>query len=241
MKNTFKYLTLGALTLNTLFSSSSVMADEGKHQMGDSSYSKKLSSSSENPTVPSRKLASTASEESDIEHYKKLQRRLGVDIGLMVPMGDFSNSFGSTSLIGLHFTWEAISPFALRVSTHRASGYHKNGAGSGKLTVSQINIGAQASFDKGRYLPFVIFEGSFNFNDVAFGGGQTVSAGSDTFVTTVGLNVGGGIDFIVGREMSFGFQATYHYLVPKKVNLDNPAAMFNLGSSYATLGFRINF
>jgi len=239
MKNTFKYLILGTLTLNTLFSSSTVMADEGKHQMGDSSYSKKLSSSSENPTAPSRKLASTASEESDIEHYKKLQRRLGVDIGLMVPMGDFSGSFGSTSLIGLHFTWEAISPFALRVSTHRASGYHKDGAASGKLTVSQINVGAQASFDHGRYLPFLIFEGSFNFNDVAFGT-NNVEAGSDTFVTTVGLNVGGGVDFIVGREMSFGFQATYHYLVPKKVTRTG-AAMFNLGSSYATLGFRINF
>lgn len=91
-----------------------------------------------------------------------------------------------------------------------------------------------------RFIPFLKFEGSFNFNDVSFGSTKYVTAGSDTFVSTVGLNIGLGIDFIVGREMSFGFEGTYHYQVPKKINLSD-STMFDLGSSYSTLGFRVNF
>lgn len=187
-----------------------------------------------------RKLASGSSPTEDLQHYLNLQRRLGVNLGMMVPMGDFQASFSPAAMVGLHFTWEAMAPFALRVSTNRSSSYHKDGAASGKLTVSQINIGTQATFPVGRMIPFVKFEGSFNFNDVAFDSTKVVEAGSDTFVTTVGLNIGVGFDFIIGREMSFGFDGTYHYLVPKKVNLSN-GSMFDLGSGYATIGFRVNF
>lgn len=187
----------------------------------------------------SRKLAS-ADPVDDLEHYSKQERRLGVDLGVMVPFGDFQKEFSNAAMIGLHFTWQAIPPFALRVSTNRASAYHKSGAGSGKLTVSSINIGTQASFPIKRVIPFVVFEGSFNFNDVSFDASKVVTAGSDTFITTVGLNAGLGIDFIVGREVSFGFEAIYHYLVPKKINLSN-GSMFDLGSSYASLGFRVSF
>ena len=190
-------------------------------------------------SVPSRKLASGNTAE-DLSFYSKLERRLGVDVGVMAPLGDFQKSFTNAPMIGLHFTWEAIAPFALRVSTHRASAYHKSGAASGKLTVSSINIGTQASFPINRFIPFLKFEGSFNFNDVSFDSTKVVTAGSDTFVTTVGLNVGLGMDFIVGREMSFGFEGTYHYLVPKKINLSDNS-MFDLGSSYASVGFRVNF
>lgn len=187
----------------------------------------------------SRKLASGNNIE-DLGHYTKLERRFGVDVGMMQPFGDFQKDFASAAMVGLHFTWEAIPPFALRVSTNRASSYHKSGAALGKLTVSQINIGTQASFPMNRFIPFVSFEGSFNFNDVSFGSTKYVTAGSDTFVSTVGLNIGMGIDFIVGREMSFGFEGTYHYQVPKKINLSD-STMFDLGSSYASLGFRVNF
>lgn len=187
-----------------------------------------------------RKLASGSSPAEDLQHYLNLQRRLGVNLGMMVPMGDFQSSFSPAAMVGLHFTWEAMAPFSLRVSTNRSSSYHKDGAASGKLTVSQINIGTQASFSVGRMMPFVKFEGSFNFNDVAFDSTKVVEAGSDTFVTTVGLNIGVGFDFIIGREMSFGFDGTYHYLVPKKVSLSDNS-MFDLGSGYATIGFRVNF
>ncbi|MCX6101694.1 MAG: hypothetical protein NT000_00330 [Proteobacteria bacterium] len=187
----------------------------------------------------SRRLASGNNIE-DLDHYTKLERRFGIDVGVMSPFGDFQKDFASAAMVGLHFTWEAIPPFALRVSTNRASSYHKLGAALGKLTVSQINIGTQASFPMNRFIPFLKFEGSFNFNDVSFGSTKYVTAGSDTFVSTVGLNIGMGIDFIVGREMSFGFEGTYHYQVPKKINLSD-STMFDLGSSYSTLGFRVNF
>lgn len=189
--------------------------------------------------TPVRSLAS-GDPDSDLEHYMKLQRRLGVSFGLMLPFGDFGQDFSSTSMLGLHFVWEAIPPFGLRISTQRASSYHKNGPGSGKLTVSQFTIGTQASFPDNRKVPFAILEGTFNFNDVAFGTAPTIQAGSDAIVTTVGLNVGFGMDFVVGRELSLGFEALFHYLLPKRVNLSN-GNQYNLGSSYSTIAFRITF
>lgn len=241
MKNTNKKTLVISLILTLLSLSNRVVAD-----MDNGPMLRKVPADQEvydslmkGGSMPSRKLASGNNAE-DLSYYSKLERRLGVDIGVMTPFGDFQKEFGNAAMIGLHFTWEAIAPFALRVSTNRASSYQKTGAAAGKLTVSSINIGTQASFPMGRFIPFLKFEGSFNFNDVSFDATKVVTAGSDTFVTTVGLNVGLGIDFIVGREMSFGFEGTYHYLVPKKINLSNNT-MFDLGSSYASLGFRVNF
>lgn len=250
MKNTLKRIVIGTFTFAALFSSQGLKADNDRPllrkvqpdsealdslvpKMGTNANGQKTDVS------VSRRLASGNNAE-DLDHYSKLERRLGVDVGLMVPFGDFQKSFSNATMVGLHFTWEAIAPFALRVSTQRASSYHKSGAASGKLSVSSINVGTQASFPVNRFVPFLKFEGSFNFNDVSFDASKVVTAGSDTFVTTVGLNVGIGIDFIVGREVSFGFEGTYHYLVPKKINLSDNT-MFDLGSSYATAGFRFNF
>lgn len=241
MKNTKQKTLVSSLILTLLFLSNCVIADSDNTPLmrklpGDQEVYDSLM---KNGSAPSRKLASGNNAE-DLTYYTKLERRLGVDVGVMSPFGDFQKEFGNAAMIGLHFTWEAIAPFALRVSTNRASSYHKTGAAAGKLTVSSINIGAQASFPMNRFVPFLKFEGSFNFNDVSFDATKVVTAGSDTFVTTVGLNVGMGMDFIVGREMSFGFEGTYHYLVPKKINLSN-GSMFDLGSSYASVGFRVNF
>lgn len=190
-----------------------------------------------------RKIAN-ATKEEDMAHYQSLDRRLGVDIGMFIPMGDFANEFQSAPLVGLHFVWEAISPWALAISTHRASTTHKSGAAAGKLTVSNIAIGTQATFSQGRFIPYVKMQGSFDFNDVSFGTNagvtKTVTAGNDTFLTTVGLEIGGGWDFIVGREISFGLEVKYHYGVSKKVTLSD-ASFYDLGSSYATAAFRINF
>jgi len=251
MKNNINQVFVGILTLTSLFFSQALRAEHDRPMLRkvqpdsealDSLYPKmpgNMQNGQRNETGPSRKLASGNNAE-DLDHYSKLERRLGVDVGLMVPFGDFQKSFSNATMVGLHFTWEAIAPFALRVSTQRASSYHKSGAASGKLSVSSINIGTQASFPVSRFVPFLKFEGSFNFNDVSFDATKIVTAGSDTFVTTIGLNVGIGIDFIVGREVSFGFEGTYHYLVPKKINLSD-GSMFDLGSSYATAGFRVNF
>jgi hypothetical protein len=186
-----------------------------------------------------RYLAS-GNKDEDVAHYHGLARRLGVDIGMMVPQGDFQKEFGMAPAVGLHFMWEAIPPFSFVVSTNRASSNHKNGAASGKLTVSSINIGTQASFPVGRFMPFIKMEGAFHFNDVSFDASRVVTAGNDTFVTTVGLNAGIGWDFVVGREVSFGLQGTYHYAVPKKVTLSN-GATFDMGSSYLDVSFRVNF
>ncbi len=252
MKYNMNKFIFGSLTLTSIFFSQGLIADSDNRpvlrkvqpevESLDSLHPKAsplANNAQHNDNKATRRLASGNNAE-DLEHYSKLERRLGVDIGLMVPFNDFQKDFSNATMLGLHFTWEAIAPFALRVSTHRASSYHKSGAASGKLTVSAINIGTQASFPIGRFIPFLKFEGSFNFNDVSFDASKIVTAGSDTFVTTLGLNAGIGIDFIVGREVSFGFEGTYHYLIPKKINLSD-STMFDLGSSYATAGFRVNF
>jgi hypothetical protein len=195
--------------------------------------------SNKTESSPVRKLAS-GNISDDLDHYYKMDKRLGVDIGVMNPFGDFQKEFTAGTMIGLHFAWESIAPFALIVDTQRASAFQRNGASSGKLTVSSINVGGQASFPLHRFVPFLRFESSLNFNDVSFDANRIVTSGSDTFITTLGFNFGLGVDCIVGRELSFGFEAVYHYQIPKKVNLSN-GTMFDLGSSYANLGFRVNF
>lgn len=187
----------------------------------------------------SKRFLANSTKEEDLAHYQSLDRRLGVDIGMFIPMGDFQSEFQSAPLIGIHFIWEAIAPWALAISTHRASTTHKSGAAGGKLTVSNIAIGTQATFSNSRFIPYIKMQGSFDFNDVSFGTTKTVTAGNDTFLTTVGLEVGGGWDFIVGREISFGLEAKYHYGVSKKITLST--GEYDLGSSYATAAFRINF
>ena len=187
-----------------------------------------------------RRYLASGNKEEDLAYYKNLDRKLGIDLGMMMPFGDFQKDFPSAPLIGLHFNWEAISPFSFSVSTLRASTAHKTGAASGKLTVSSISVGTIANFPIGRWMPFIRLEGSFNFNDVSFDATRVVTSGNDTLLTTVGANLGLGWDFVVGREVSLGIDATYHYSVPKKVTLSN-ALTYDLGSSFATISFRLNF
>lgn len=186
-----------------------------------------------------RYLASGDKEE-DLQHYKTLDRKLGVDLGILIPQGDFQKEFEMAPAIGLHFLWQAIEPWAFSVSTMRSSTNHKNGPALGKLTVNTISLGAQAAFAMGRTQPFIKMEGVFYFNDVSFDASRVVTSGNDTLLTTVGLSVGLGWDFIVGREIGFGIFANYNYAVPKKVTLAN-ADQYDLGSSFATAGFRMNF
>lgn len=188
----------------------------------------------------SERFLASGNKEEDLAHYRDLDRRLGVDIGMMMPFGDFQKDFSSAPLIGLHFTWEAIAPLCFSVRTLRSSTSHKNGAEFGKLTVSTIALGAIATFPVARWMPFVRLEGAFNFNDVSFNAARVVTSGNDTFLTSVGVNAGLGWDFIVGRELSFGMDATYHYSVPKKLTLSD-GSLYDLGSSFASFSFRVNF
>jgi hypothetical protein len=192
------------------------------------------------PEGPARYLAS-GDEEDDITHYHNLSRRLGIDVGVLVPFGDFQKGFASAAMIGLHLSWEAIPPFGFVVSMDRASAPQKDSANSnGKLTVSSINLGAQASFPYKRFVPFAKLEGAFHFNSVNFNDGRRILSGDDLNLTTVGLNAGLGIDFVVGREVSIGLDITYHYSVPKKLSISD-GTTFDLGAPYVTTGFRVNF
>lgn len=186
-----------------------------------------------------RKLAS-GDNAADLQYYKELDRKLGVNLGMMMPFGDFQADFSTAPALGIHYTWEAMAPFSFSLSTLRASCHHKNGPASGKLTVNSIAFGTIGSFPTGRFIPFVKLEGAFNFTDVSFDANRIFVSGNDTFITTVGVNFGIGWDFVVGRELSLGLDATYHYSVPKKALLSN-GDQYDLGSSYATATFRVNF
>lgn len=188
---------------------------------------------------PPRYLA-TENKEADLEHYKKTERRFGVDVGMAIPMGDFQKDFSTAPLLGLHFVWGAIEPFDFCVSSYRASTSHKNGPALGKLTMSSIAVGTTASFPMTRFVPFAKVEATLNFNDVSLDAARVPTAGNDGFITTVGVNAGVGWDFIVGREVSAGIDATYHYSIPKKITLSN-STMYDLGSSYASVALRLNF
>jgi hypothetical protein len=192
-----------------------------------------------------RKLSSTSNIEEDIEHFENIDRHIEVSLGMFIPMGDFQNEFNYAPSIALHYVWESISPFAFSVGFERASADHKSNPQLGKLSVNEITVGTRAKFPVGRFVPFVKIEGAFDFNDVSFGGavGSTpryVVAGNDTFLTSVGVNAGIGFDFVVGRELGFGLDATYHYPIPKNISLSD-GNTFNLASPWASVSLRLSF
>jgi len=192
----------------------------------------------EEPQPVSRQLSSENKEE-DLAHYHHLSRRVGVDVGMFIPMGAFQTTFESAPMFGLHFTWEAIEPFGLSFAMKRASAAHKDGTAAGKLTVSTFNIGGQASFHSGRYVPFIKFDMVLAFNDVSIAA-TPVTNGNDSMLTSMGASLGIGTDFVIGREVSFGLEASYTYMVPKKVTLTG-GSTFDLGSSFAMGNLRLNF
>lgn len=184
---------------------------------------------------------SSGDREEDIQHYHSIKHRMGVDFGLMYPFGDFQNEFAMAPNLGVHFIWEAISPFSFTFAYQRSSAAQKTTPNSAKLSINSISVGTAAAFSSKRYIPFVKLEAAFYFNDVAFNDGtRHVSSGNDVNITTVGINAGLGIDFVIGRELSLGLDITYHYPVPKKLSLNN-GNTFDLGSPFATAGIRINF
>lgn len=186
----------------------------------------------------SRQLSSGSSED-DISHYKGLSRRMGIDTAIWIPYGDFAKEFSAAPMIGIHFTWEAIRPLNLVVSTYHASAPRSTGPNQGRVSASSIAMGANALIDLGRTIPYFRLEASFDFNDVSLGN-VYVTSGGDSTITTLGVNAGFGVDFIVGREVSFGLLAFYHYAVPKRVAMSD-GSQFDLGSSYLSSGLRITF
>lgn len=193
------------------------------------------------PDDSNNRLLTSGDAEEDLSHFHSISRRMGVDIGMLVPFGDFAKDFGMAPLIGLHLSWEASPPFSFILGFMRSASAQKDVASTAKLAINVINIGAMATFPMKRTLPFVKVEGAFYFNDVSFNDGtRWVTSGDDLILSTVGINAGIGIDFVVGREVSLGLEMTYHYAIPKKLNLSN-STTFDLGSPFATAGIRVNF
>lgn len=190
---------------------------------------------------PNRMLA-TGDTEDDLNYFHSQSRRMGVDIGAMVPFGDYQNDFGISPMMGVHLSWAAIPPFAFTIGWMRASAAQKTLASDAKLSVNSINVGAMATFSAKRIMPFVKIEAAFQFNDISFSDGRRITSGNDLTLTTVGANAGLGIDFVVGREISVGLDVTYHWAVPKKLTIGGTGSgEFDLGSPYATMGLRVNF
>jgi hypothetical protein len=184
-------------------------------------------------------------DDADIDHYENKDRRVTVNLGMFVPEGDFQGAFNVAPLIGLHFVWEEIYPFAFTVGFERASADHTGNSQLGKLVVNEITVGTKASFPVGRVIPFIKIEGAFCFNDVSFGGaiGSTppfIVSGNDSFLTSMGINGGLGLDFVVGRDFGLGVEATYHYPIPKTVSLSD-GTNFNLASPWADVSLRLSF
>lgn len=234
----------GMLAFLICYSAPAEMRKKGELDSSEILESLKPEPMQVNPGMNSRdsvaRYLATGNTDDDLSHFHSLGRRLGVDLGMMIPFNDFSREFAYAPLIGLHLTWDAIPPFGLIVSMQRTSGPHKNGANIAKLSTNAITIGTIATFPVRRFLPYMRLEGAFYFNDVSFNDGRTITSGNDINLTTVGINAGLGIDFVVGREVSFGLDITYHYCVPKKLGLSD-GTTFDLGSPFATMGVHVNF
>lgn len=193
--------------------------------------------------IGSDQILSSGDNEEDMDHYHAVTRRMGIDLGMMIPFGDYAKDFTYSPMIGFHMTWEAIQPVHVLVEMRRSSSPQKTTPSNAKLSVNTISIGTQANFAVKRFSPFARLAGSLNFNDVAFNDGRRIVSGNDFNLTTVGLNLGLGCDFVVGREVSVGLDITYYYAVPKKLQLTDGTntSTFDLGSPYAIVGLRVNF
>jgi hypothetical protein len=188
-------------------------------------------------------ILSSGNTDEDLNHYQGLTRRFGAELGMFIPFGDFENMFDPAPMVGIHAEWAAIQPLVFTLSMQRASAPHTGNAGLGKLSVTSINIGTMITLPARRFIPYFKLEGGFYFNDVDFNDPNNpkyINSGNDINLTTVGVNVGLGMDFIVGREISIGLDVTYHYPIPKQLSLSD-GTTFNLGSPWATVGLRLNF
>jgi hypothetical protein len=192
-------------------------------------------------TAKNRRVLATGDDDADVSHFQNQATQMGVDLGVMIPFGDYQKLFTTAPMLGLHMIWQAVEPFGLTVSMERSSmPNNSNNQNGGKLTMNAVNIGAQATLPAKRFSPFIKLEGSFQFNSVNFNDGRTIVRGDDDNLTTVGLNLGLGFDLVVGREVSVGFIVTYHYAVPKNL-LISDGTTFNLGSPFVTSGLRVSF
>ena len=70
----------------------------------------------------------SGNEDDDVNHYNGLTRLLGVDLGMVIPFGDYQSFFSMAPMIGLHLDWDAIPPFRFILSTQRASSSPKDSA-----------------------------------------------------------------------------------------------------------------
>lgn len=181
--------------------------------------------------------------DEDLKYFHSKSDFLGVDLGTMIPFGDAANEFATGTMFGFHVQFNAIAPFGFVVGYQRSASGSKNVSAKNKLSINALNIGAIASFPMKRILPWVKVEGAFYFNDASFNDGRTITGGNDLVMTTVGLNAGIGLDFVVGREVSVGFDITYHYPIPKKLTLNDGVTTsdFNIASPFATMGIRVSF
>lgn len=193
--------------------------------------------------VASDMILSSGDNDDDVDHYHTVGRRMGVDLGMMIPFNDYANDFTYAPMIGFHMQWEAIAPLSVLVEMRRSSSPHKNTPSDAKLSVNTISVGTLANFGVKRFSPFVKLAGALHFNDVSFNDGRKITSGNDFNLTTVGINAGLGVDFIVGREISVGLDITYYYSVPKKLAITDGTNIttFDLGSPYAIIGLRVNF
>lgn len=227
---------IGFITLGLLASSLALAGDTNKRKDYSLLADFKGGAANQNREATHRNLAS-GNDEADVEHYLNMKRRFGVDLGGFLPFGNFNDVATLSPMLGIHFTWEAIAPLGFTLSYRHATSDNKTTPGNSKLSVNQLALGTTASFPVDRFIPFVKFEGTLYFNDYHENG--KTNTGDSTMLTTLGVSVGLGFDFIVGREVSVGLDAMYHYPLPKNISL--AGTNFNLGSPFATFAFRLNF
>lgn len=220
---------------------------ESTHYRGVSSDNlDSLDNISPNPIQPKattkrNRVLATGDDDADITHFTNQATQMGVDVGVMIPFGDYQKLFTTAPMLGVHMLWQAVEPFGLTVSMERSSApNNNNNQYGGKLTMNAFNVGAQATLPGQRFAPFIKLESSFQFNSVNFNDGRTIVRGDDDNLTTLGLNLGVGFDLVVGREISVGFIINYHYAIPKMLQLSD-GSTFNLGSPFITSGLRVSF
>lgn len=158
---------------------------------------------------------------------------VGLDLGQVLLMGDFSKSFSDSLGFGFTYSYEASDMFGLLL--HFSGSSHSNADESNKLTIKGVSPDLRVNL---AYFDKLVLYGFGGFG--LFKVDETINH-IDGSALTLGLNLGTGFLLELSPHFEFGTSLGFHNIFAKTdsktVTSTNPGG-FSIGGTY--LGVMLN-
>lgn len=166
---------------------------------------------------------------STTSHAAESTHTVGIGVGEVLLMGDFSKNVDNALGLNLIYHFGASQLFGLTTLAHISS--HSGGNGQNSLAIKGLSPNVRVNL--GYYDRIVVYTlGGFGFFlvDEKIG----VQSGS---VTTFGLNLGGGVDLLLHPHFKFGTALTFHNIFGKTdpASAIGSSAALSIGGTYVGL------